>query len=318
MDEFTLVHRYFSTQTCRRDDVRLGIGDDAAVVTPHPGYELVVTTDVLIDGVHFPSSTPPAALGHKALAVNISDIAAMGAEPAWATLSLALPVSDERWLTEFSAGFLEFADRFGVALIGGDTVRGPLAIGVQLIGQTPAGSALRRDGARPGDRVYVTGTLGDAGLGLRECVGESSIDGDDRAYLIDRLQRPLPRVDVGRALRGIASAAIDISDGLAADLGHILECSGYGADVDLARLPLSDAYRRCDPGWDPAVSGGDDYELCFTVAPERDAALQTATHELAVPITMIGAISDQPGLRLRDDSGQDYESAHDGFRHFQD
>jgi len=318
LDEFGLVHRYFSTQTCRRDDVRLGIGDDAAVVTPNPDYELVVTTDVLIDGIHFPPSTPPAALGHKALAVNISDIAAMGAEPAWATLNLALPVSDERWLTDFSAGFLEIADRFGIALIGGDTVCGPLAIGVQLIGQTPAGSALRRDGARSGDRIYVTGTLGDAGLGLRACTGELSIDGEDRAHLIDRLQRPLPRVEVGRVLRGIASAAIDVSDGLAADLGHILERSGCGADVDLARLPLSDTYRRCDPGWDPAVSGGDDYELCFTVAPERNAALQAATHELNVPITMIGAISDQPGLRLRDECGRHYQSAQGGYRHFQD
>jgi thiamine-monophosphate kinase len=239
LTEFNLIERYFTRPAAAPDpDVILGIGDDAALVRVPTGMELAVATDTLVEGVHFPPQTAPETIGHKALAVNLSDMAAMGAEPRWATLALTLPQADEDWLTAFSSGFLALAAAEGVQLIGGDTTRGPLSITVQILGLLPSGSALRRSGACAGDLVYVTGTLGDAGLALRmlqHAHGSAAV----AAPLAQRLNQPQPRTQEGLALRGIASAAIDISDGLCADLGHILAASGVGAHINLAALPLS-------------------------------------------------------------------------------
>lgn len=273
--------------------------------------------------MHFPPDTDPAAIGHKALAVNLSDLAAMGAEPAWAMLALTLPAPDEAWLASFSAGFCALAREHRVALIGGDTTRGPLSITVQVHGFVPRGGALRRGGARAGDLIHVTGTLGDAGLALRlarrtglECASA------DLARLRARLDRPSPRVAQGLQLRGRAHAAIDVSDGLLADLGHILEAGGVGATLRLDRLPLSDAFRACIASLDGhrdaaaalALTAGDDYELCFTTAPDMDdlGILD------GVACTRIGVIEPAPGLRCLRADGTPWRPAVAGYDHFGD
>jgi thiamine-monophosphate kinase len=248
--EFDLIRRHFR-RSAARSDVRLGVGDDAALLRVPSGRELAVTMDTLVEGVHFLPDVDPAALGHKALAVNLSDLAAMGAEPAWATLALTLPGIDEEWIARFCAGFFALAERFGVDVVGGDTTRGPRAITVQAHGFVPPGAALLRSAARPGDVVYVTGTLGDAGLALllasdrhdNAGAGAGAIDDADLAALQGRLDRPVPRIAEGIALRGLARACIDVSDGLYADLSHILEESGVGAVLDLGALPLSRSLR---------------------------------------------------------------------------
>lgn len=313
LNEFQLIERYFAAGGLRREDVVLGIGDDAALLRVPPGMELAVSIDTLVEGVHFPAGTQAAAVGHKALAVGLSDLAAMGAEPAWATLSLSLPEADEDWLGGFASGLSALAGRYGVQLVGGDTVRGPLVVTLQVHGLVPAGQALRRRGARPGDRVYVTGTLGDAGLGLRLLRGELQATAADTAYARGRLDLPQPRVETGLALRGIASAAIDVSDGLAADLGHILEVGGVGAVIDASALPLSEALvRSVEPAaaLELALTAGDDYELCFTVPAAK-------VEDLAgLSCTCIGQIEAGCGLRVAAADGSPVPLDHLGFDHF--
>jgi len=314
LNEFAIIERYFARSRVRRDDVALGVGDDCALLRVPEGMELAVTTDTLVEGRHFPVGTVPDAIGHKAFAVSLSDLAAMGAEPAWATLSLSLPEPDSHWLERFAAGFFAVAERFGVQVVGGDTVKGPLVITSQLYGFVPSGRALLRSGAKPGDGVYVTGSLGDAGMGLALHQGAAKASGPDRDYLCSRLDRPEPRVAVGTAVRGVASSAIDISDGLLADLGHILERSGVGARLDVARLPISDSLRKvagANRATELALAAGDDYELCFTV-PDRNTG---RLNDLPVVPTRIGTVEQEGGLRLFRD-GEPYRFAGDGFDHF--
>lgn len=316
MDEFTVIDRFFKNQRVHRDDVPLGIGDDAAWIQGPAGGGLVVTTDVLVAGVHFPDDTAPADVGHKALAVNLSDIAAMGAAPAWATLALTLPGVDEPWLESFASGFFELATRYDVQLVGGDTTRGPLSIAVQLIGLVGDAGCLTRGGASEGDLVYVSGTLGDAGLGLRIIRGALEAPLSDTAFLLHRLNRPTPRVELGRALAGIATAAIDVSDGLAADLEHLCVRSAAGAVVEIADVPLSGAYRRLLPevGWESALSFGDDYELCFTVAPGDASTVEQLGRDHEVPVTHIGRITGDAVKWLS--QGRPFSPHGHGYQHF--
>lgn len=319
MTEFDLIRRFFAAQPINRADVVVGVGDDAAVIACPSGQQLVVTTDTLVEGVHFFPNSDPVALGHKALAVNLSDLAAMGAAPVCFTLALALPHADDKWLELLCEGMFGLARRYDVQLVGGDTVRGPLALTITAHGRVPADQALLRSGARPGDRIYVTGELGDAGIALREAQGTLRLSQTDSAIVTEHLERPMPRVAAGLALRGIATSAIDISDGLIGDLGHILDRSGVGAQVALDRLPVSNVYRSLLPqvGWDVALANGDDYELCFTVPPANLAALQRVVDALDCPVAHIGDIVVAPGLRIVDAAGRPYRphaKAHDHFQ----
>lgn len=317
--EFELIAHYFAAGGPRRPDVVLGIGDDAALLTVPAGHELAVSVDTLVAGVHFPAHTAPRAIGHKALAVNLSDLAAMGATPAWFTLALTMPQADTAWLDEFCAGLFALAKAQRIALVGGDTTRGPLSITVQVHGLVPAGMAIRRSGARAGDRIYVTGTLGDAALGLYSLTGACDLDAAERAALIRRLEYPEPRIAAGIALRGVASAAIDLSDGLAADLGHILAASGVGACIDLARIPALPAVARHTARTGNAgllLGGGDDYELCFTVPAERAALLAERFACSAAGYHDIGVVEAAPGLRCRGDNGAVLDPVPAGYRHF--
>jgi thiamine-monophosphate kinase len=314
--EFELIARFFTRPA---PGAVLGVGDDAALLRPAPGTELVVSTDMLVAGRHFLPDADAYLLGHKALAVNLSDLAAMGATPRWATLALALPEADEAWLSSFSQGFLGLADRFGVDLVGGDTTRGPLNLCVTILGEAAAGQALRRDGARPGDDVWVSGRLGGAALGLRHLLGQTRLPEDEAGDCLARLHAPEPRVALGQALLGVASAAIDISDGFLADLGHILERSGCGAEVELARLPAHPALRS--PLEEPLaryclLAGGDDYELCFTAAPEQARAVLAAGAGAGVDVTWVGRITGTPGLRLSGPDGRPMDLEIRGYDHF--
>jgi thiamine-monophosphate kinase len=312
--EFALIER-IRARVRARPDVVCGIGDDAALLRVPPGHELVVTCDTLISGVHFPPETAPADIGWKALAVNLSDLAAMAATPAWCTLALTLPEADPDWLDAFLDGFLELAQRHEVALVGGDTTRGPLSMTVTAHGWVPEGLALRRDGARAGDEVWVTGSIGDAAGALAQW----RAGGPASAKLRHRLDRPTPRIDAGLALRGLATAGIDLSDGLAADLGHVLRASGVGARIDLGRLPTSrtladhfDEARR----WPLQLSGGDDYELCFTAPASAALAIEQAMAACELTATVVGVLVAEPGLRFTTPEGQDYAPASAGFQHF--
>jgi len=318
LNEFELITRYFARQPVTRADVALGIGDDAAVLNVPPGQQLVVSTDMLVAGVHFPEHTDAVSIGHKSLAANLSDLAAMGATPAWYTLNLSLPQADPSWLEGFCAGMFDLARGYDVALVGGDTTRGPLTIGIQIMGFVPHGQALQRAGARPGDRIYVTGLLGEAALGLRVAQGQLKLPDEFLANVLTRLNRPLPRVPAGLRLRGLASACIDISDGLAADLGHILAASAVGARIHLKRLPLSPAYDSAfeQVGWQAALAGGDDYELCFTVPPAQETAFRIASAQFGVPCSYIGDIEAEAGLRIVDEQGALYQPGQAGFDHF--
>lgn len=318
MNEFDIIREYFAPQPVTRPDVVLGIGDDAALLTVPAEHELVVTTDMLVGGVHFPEATDPQSIGHKALAVNLSDLAAMGATPAWFTLTISLPQADAAWLQSFAQGMFSLARQHQVVLVGGDTTRGPLTLSVQAMGFVPRRQALTRTGAKPGDRIYVTGHLGDAALGLLLLQGRLQMPEEYQRLVVERLNRPLPRVAAGLALRGVASACIDVSDGLVADIGHILEASQAGARVQLNRLPLSLAYDSVfeQIGWEPALSGGDDYELCFTVPVEHDEELRKAAARFGVPCVQIGEIESHPGLRLVDAQGALYSPKITGYDHF--
>jgi len=313
--EFELIARHFATLTPAQAGVVLGPGDDAALLDPPPGHELVVTVDTLVAGVHFFDDCPPAALGHKALAVNLSDLAAMGAEPAWALLALTLPAADDAWLAQFASGFAALANQFKVALVGGDTCRGPLAVSVTALGSVPRGQALRRSGARPGDGVYVSGEIGAAGLAVLARQGEINLPTALATHAAWRLDYPQPHVALGLALRHLASAAIDVSDGLVADLGHICNASGVGARLDLACVPVPDQALAA-ASIESLISSGDDYELCFTVPPRHAPALQAAASDAGCAITRIGQIEATPGLWLVDIAGQARPAMRGGHDHF--
>jgi len=313
--EFELIERHFAGRGARREDVLAGIGDDGAVVAPPPGMALVLALDTLVDGVHFPAGFDARFVGHRALAVNLSDLAAMGAEPAWALLGLTLPAADEHWLAGFSAGFDALARRHAVALVGGDTTRGPLTITVTLAGTVPEGGALRRDGARPGDEVWVSGTPGDAAAGLDILQGRLNAQGRAREALLARFQSPQARVALGVALRGVATACIDLSDGLLGDLGKLCAASGVGADLATRELPLSAGLCSVAPPAERvryALGGGDDYELLFTADPaerERLAAL-----DAGVVLRRIGTVTEAGGV-LVDGAPPGRDAGH-GFDHF--
>jgi thiamine-monophosphate kinase len=318
LGEFELIKRFFANAGPRCEDVTLGIGDDAALVRVPDGTELVVTVDTIVAGVHFPPGTGAEDIGYRALAVNLSDIAAMGAMPAWATLALTLPAADERWLEGFCAGFFSLARAHDVTLIGGDTTSGPLTITVQIMGHVPTGKALRRSGAHVGDSIFVSGHVGDAaaGLALIEKRADAS-DARHRDQLVACFLRPVPRIGLGRALRGLASAMIDISDGLGADLGHILEASGVGARIDSNRLPMSRALTDTfgpKRALELALGGGDDYELCFTLAREHEQLISGIETAAGCELSRIGVIESQPGLKLQD--GSPVSQTLRGFDHF--
>jgi len=321
MNEFELIERYF--RRANRDPaVRIGIGDDAAVVAPAPGKELAFSVDMLVEGRHFLADVDPAALGHKTLAVNLSDLAAMGATPRWALLAGALPDNDERWIKAFANGLFALAERFGVALIGGDTTRGPRNLCVTIVGEVPAGAAITRSGAAAGDDIYLSGTLGDAALALAALAGKTSVAADILVTLRQRLERPEPRVALGERLRGVASAALDISDGLTGDLAHILAASGVGADVEFARIPRSPAIEQRLSTHERnlalacLLAGGDDYELCFTAPPSAGDRVAAIAQELALPLTRIGVITSSRGLRVRDERGVELSPLPAAFDHF--
>jgi len=317
LSEFDLIRRFF---TYRARNAVLGVGDDAAIVRARRGWELVVTTDMLVAGRHFRADANPEKLGHKALAVNLSDLAAMGATPRWATLALALPRADARWLAAFSRGFMRLARRHGVDLIGGDTTRGPLNITVQAMGEVPAGAALRRDGARVGDDIWVSGALGDAALALS--ARRLSLTRGERARAGERLDVPTPRIALGEGLRGVARSAIDVSDGLIADLGHICERSRVASVVDFDRIPASAVMRRHleRPAARAALlAGGDDYELVFTAGRVRRDAIHRLSRRLRLKLTLIGKITRRRGgalVTVLDAAGRPIVTGRRGYEHF--
>jgi thiamine-monophosphate kinase len=318
MGEFDLIDRYFKRPAARSP---LGIGDDCALLAPAPGMQLAVSTDMLVEGRHFLSTVDPARLGHKALAVNLSDLAACGAKPLAFSLALALPGVDEAWLGAFSRGLFALADAHGCELVGGDTTRGPLNLCITVFGEVPAGAALLRSGARPGDELWASGTLGDARLALEVFRGTLALPPEAFEQARLRMEQPEPRVALGQALRGIASAAVDLSDGLVGDLGHILAASGVGATVDAdaacgligiaAAATLDPALRRSC-----ALAGGDDYELLFTAPASAAAAVLEAARQSATPVTRIGRIEAAAGLRIVDAHGSPLAQQFAAFDHF--
>ncbi|MCC7218807.1 MAG: thiamine-phosphate kinase [Burkholderiales bacterium] len=321
MNEFELIDRYFR-RAVRDPAVRIGVGDDAAIVVPAPGCELALAVDMLVEGRHFLPGVDPATLGHKTLAVNLSDMAAMGATPRWALLGGALPDDDAEWLAAFAGGLFALAARFSVALVGGDTTRGPRNLCLTIVGELPAGTALTRSGARAGDDVHVSGRLGDAALALAALQGRTRLDAAALAALQRRLDAPEPRVALGQRLRGVAAAAIDVSDGLVGDLGHILAMSQVGAEVDLPLVPRAPALdaRLRDDERDLALAcllaGGDDYELLFTAPPSARARLAAIAVELSLPITRIGRIVAGTGLVVRGEDGTPLAELPQAFDHF--
>lgn len=322
LGEFGLIEKFF---THRARHTLLGVGDDCALIRPRPGHVLAISVDMLVEGRHFFKDTDPEALGHKTLAVNLSDLAAMGATPRWATLALALPKVDTKWLAAFSRGFMRLARAHDVDLIGGDTTRGPLNLCVQIMGEVPLGKALRRDGARVGDDVWVSGTLGDAALAVAVQNRERSftLTRTQRISALRRLDKPTPRVALGTALRGVARSAIDISDGLLADLGHICERSRVSAVIELEALPMSTLMRvaaRHAQGRRALLAGGDDYELCFTAPATRRTDVMRAGSRSRVAVTRIGRIIRAPagavGVAVVDCEGVPLSVAQRGFDHF--
>ena len=324
MGEFDLIARYF-TRPVRR--AALGVGDDCALLAPAPGMQLAVSSDMLVEGRHFFADVSPERLGHKALAVNLSDLAACGAKPLAFTLALSLPRVDEPWLAGFSRGLLALADAHGCELVGGDTTQGPLNICITVFGEVPTGTALLRSGARPGDDLYVSGTLGDARLALEALLGHRPLPAEVLARARKRLERPAPRVALGQALRGVASSAMDLSDGLLGDLSHILKASGVGARIDThitSNLIAEKAYLSSGEGHfdlelirQSTLAGGDDYELAFTAPPARRDAVAAASQASGTPVTRIGTVLAEPGLQLVDAQGQAVEHRYASFDHFQ-
>jgi len=315
LSEFGLIRRYF-TQPAKR--AILGVGDDCALLGPRPGHELAISTDMLVAGRHFFADAEPRALGHKALAVNLSDLAAMGAEPRAFTLAVALPEANPAWLKPFSEGLLALADVFHCELIGGDTTRGPLTLSLTVFGDVPAAAALRRNAAHVGDDVWLSGTVGDARLALGALRNEWALTPEALAQVQPRMDMPTPRIALGLALRGIARAALDVSDGLLGDLGHILTQSRVGATITVDHVPRSATLAAQSPALQLqcTLAGGDDYELCFTAPAEaRDAVLAAGQHA-GVAVTRIGRIDADAGLRLIDAQGAPVVFTHGSFDHF--
>src|ERR687892_271003 len=297
----------------------LNLTDDAALLDPSQGQQLVLAKDAMVAGVHFLEGDPPGQIAQKLVRVNLSDLAAMGAVPLGYLLALARPMEiEDEWLAEFCAGLAADNAAFKIALLGGDTVStpGPLTLSLTAIGEVPKGAALLRSGAKPGDDIWVSGTLGDAALGLKVLRRELDVTEHGRHYLIGRYRLPQPRLALGQALRGVASAAIDISDGLVADLGHILEASGVGAELRAGALPLSPAVRDLPGARNAALAGGDDYELLFTAPPERRAEIAALSRQLALPLTPIGEIGAGSNLSILDATGQAIEPPSKGWQHF--
>lgn len=323
MGEFELIRRFFERPARR---AVLGVGDDCALLAPAPGMQLAISSDMLVEGRHFFADVEPAALGHKALAVNLSDLAACGARPLAFTLALALPRADAAWIGAFAQGLLALADAHGCELIGGDTTQGPLNICITVFGEVPAGQALLRSGARAGDDIYASGTLGDARLALEALLGRIELPAQALRAARQRLERPTPRVALGLELRGIASSALDLSDGLTGDLGHILRASGVGATLDaqaIAQLIAAHALFTREGGDFSAallhqctLAGGDDYELAFTAPAARRQAVQQAAQRAGVRVTRIGTVDGAPGMRVVDGSGRPLAARYASFDHF--
>jgi thiamine-monophosphate kinase len=316
LTEFDLIRRYF---TRRAPGALLGVGDDAALLQVSDGNVLAASSDMLVSGVHFLPDADPYLLGHKVLAVNLSDMAAMGATPRWATLAIALPEANEAWLEKFSAGFFALADQFGVGLVGGDTTRGPLNLCVTIFGEVPAEQALRRSGAQAGDEVWVSGNLGDAALALAHLQGLIALSDIELDACAPALHQPEPRVALGLALRGIANSAIDISDGLLADLGHVLDASRLAARLDFPALPISPLLRAhlqhpLAKQW--VLSGGDDYELCFTVPAAHHARILDISARLKLPLACIGTIVTGLGCVVLDAASNPIDMEAAGYDHF--
>lgn len=316
--EFDIIEHFFLQQKISRDDVKLGIGDDAAIVSVPQNTQLVIALDTLVSGVHFPTDTSAEDIAYKALAVNLSDLAAMGAEPAWFTLALTIPESNKDWLTGFAKGLFTLADKYNMQLIGGDTTQGPLTVSIQVAGYIPEGQGIKRSGAKAGDNIYVTGTLGDAAFGLF-CIQEPD-KCEANQQVIKLLNRPKARIEIGIAIREIASACIDISDGLLADLTHILEKSKVGALIDRQQIPLSGTMQKLcnmdENSFRFVLSGGDDYELCFTAPASRDDEIKTIAGKLGVSISCIGKIETEQGVRLHHDGQACSTYKESGYEHF--
>jgi thiamine-monophosphate kinase len=330
LSEFGLIDQYFATPArsrVRRAGVRMGIGDDCALIAPREGCELAVSTDMLIEGRHFLTTVDPEHLGHKALAVNLSDLAACGATPLAFTLGMALPDARAEWLAGFSRGLFALADKHGIALVGGDTTKsvlpdrispGPICLSITVMGELPAGTAILRGGAREGDDIYVSGTLGDARLALGHFLDEWQLNERSFAHTRPRMEQPTPRVALGEALRGIASSAVDVSDGFIGDLQHILRRSNIGAEIEADSLPRSvclreeslNRQRLC------TLAGGDDYELIFTAAPAQAEAVMKAALTANTPVTRVGRIMGEPGLHLLDSQGTPLSQRYQSFDHF--
>ncbi|MGS0673480.1 thiamine-phosphate kinase [Shewanella sp. 125m-1] len=318
MKEFQLIESFFTGRAQSRKDVVIGIGDDCAIVKPAENKSIAISCDTLVENVHFFPDMPAKELGYKSLAVNLSDLASMGAEPAWMTLALTLPEVDEAWLADFSAGLFEIAEYYGVALIGGDTTRGPRSITITINGQVPRGCGLTRSGAKNGDWIYVTGNLGDSALGLELLRNKAEANIDDRAYLINRHYRPTPRVLAGQSLRTLASSAIDISDGLISDIQHVLKSSQVGAIINVDNIPMSAQLKRntsAEMALSYALTGGEDYELLFTVPEAQKGALEISLVESGVKFTQIGQVCTGGQLQLLS-GNQPFEPINLGFEHF--
>jgi thiamine-monophosphate kinase len=315
LGEFDLIGKYFARRVER---AVLGIGDDCALLATAPGMQLAISSDMLVEGRHFLSTVAPQRLGHKALAVNLSDLAACGARPLAFTLALALPRADEAFLDGFARGMFALADAQGIELVGGDTTQGPLNICITVFGEVPAGQALLRSGARAGDELYVSGTLGDARLALEAFRGNVALDGTALEQARIAMETPAPRVALGQALRGVATSAIDVSDGLLGDLAHILRRSNVGATVEADAAPRS-AVLRAQPltlQRECTLAGGDDYELVFTAAPGDAARVHERAQAAGVAATRIGRIEAAPGLRLVDSAGRAIANDFASFDHF--
>ncbi len=318
LSEFELIADYFTRPVRNTARIALGVGDDCALLTPAPGMQLAVSTDMLVEGRHFFAGADPCLLGHKCLAVNLSDLAAMGAKPLAFTLALALPEANPAWLAEFSRGMLELADLHQCELIGGDTTKGPLTISITIFGEVPVAQALRRASAQVGDDIWVSGTVGDARLALAGYRQEIELGQDEQTQAATRMHAPTPRIALGLQLRGVAHAAIDISDGLRGDLQHVLDASHVGATLQVDALPVGPTLARQPQVLQRrfALAGGDDYELCFTAPGQQRTAVIAAAQQAGVAVTRIGSIEAQSGLRLRD--GHDREIVIDApsFDHF--
>ena len=320
MSEFDLINQYFKSAAINRKDVVLGIGDDCALLSPPPGKLLAISTDTLISGVHFPHTTSAENIGYKSLAVNLSDLAAMGADPAWVSLAISLPDANDIWLAAFMRGFNQLASAYNVSLIGGDTTRGTLSVSVNIVGFVEAGSALRRSAAKAGHIICVTGTLGDAGAGLDIVLNQKTLTGDNE-FLVDRLNRPQPRINAGQILSRYAVAAIDISDGLLSDLSHICEASQCGANIHLEKIPLSVQlinYYEATPDWQAIINAGDDYELCFCCAADEVEAIQQQMAEQHLQMTPIGEITEAAGINCLLHNKLQNFAINNGYNHFTD